>query len=455
MARPAKLAGLAAFASALVACEGRIGGVGTEVAATDDAGASVGAIFSSFAPRVLPKPPADVTNRYADDPAAAALGERFFADPSFSGALLDGDNDGSPATLGKKGETGKVACSGCHIAEAGFVDDRSPSRQISLAAGWVTRKTRSLFDVGHATLLMWDGRFDTLHRQAIGPLESPLELNSSRLFLAQRIFASYRDDYEAVFGPMPPLDDTARFPPLDAATTGCAELVTLRDCATAQHGAPGDGAEYDHLSAEDQEAVTRVAIHFGKSLGAHLRTLSCGPGRFDAWVHGDASALDDVEQLGARLFVGKAGCAACHSGPFFTDNQFHNVALPPAVVAAAISYPGTDPGAVDGIAAAIEDPLNSKSEFSDGYDGRLPEALGEHLVGAFRTPSLRCAARHPSFMHSGQILSLEAAVAFIVDGGGAHAVVGRNDLAPVPLSDDERAALVAFLRALDPALPPP
>ena len=68
---------------------------------------------------------------------------------------------------------------------------------------------------------MWDGRHDTLYNQPFGPLESRLEMNSSRLYLAERIFASYRADYEAVFGEMPPLDDPERFPPLTAELTGC------------------------------------------------------------------------------------------------------------------------------------------------------------------------------------------------------------------------------------------
>src|SRR5262245_57116720 len=34
-------------------------------------------------------PPADPTNRFADDPRAAALGQRFFFDAGFSGQLID------------------------------------------------------------------------------------------------------------------------------------------------------------------------------------------------------------------------------------------------------------------------------------------------------------------------------------------------------------------------------
>lgn len=146
---------------------------------------------------------------------------------------------------------------------------------------------------------MWDGRFDTLQRQTLAAFESPLEFNSSRLFLAQRIFTSYRAEYEAIFGPLPPLDDAARFPALTPQTTGCNALVDLRNCATVQRGAPGDGAEFDSMSPEDQVLVTRVAINASKAIAAHVRTLTCGPSRFDAWVHGEEDVLDEEEQRGA------------------------------------------------------------------------------------------------------------------------------------------------------------
>jgi len=43
-----------------------------------------------------------------------------------------------------------------------------------------------------------------------------------RLFTAQsRRCTGARGDYEAIFGALPPLDATARFPALAAATTGC------------------------------------------------------------------------------------------------------------------------------------------------------------------------------------------------------------------------------------------
>src|SRR6187455_1284213 len=85
-------------------------------------------------------PPADPSNRVADDPAARRFGQRLFFDPAFSGPLLEGDNDGSSATLGQRGDSGKVSCAGCHVPQNAFVDTRSPHRQVSLAAQWTLRK---------------------------------------------------------------------------------------------------------------------------------------------------------------------------------------------------------------------------------------------------------------------------------------------------------------------------
>src|SRR5262249_29585624 len=142
----------------------------------------------------------DVSNHFADDPSAAALGEALFMDAGFSGRLLDLDDDGSPRSLGQRGQTGKVACNGCHDAKNGFLDVRSPFKEITLGTGWTGRRTPSLLDVGQASIVMWGGRHSTLQSQVFGALENPLEMNSSRLLLAEWIANHYADEYEAIFG---------------------------------------------------------------------------------------------------------------------------------------------------------------------------------------------------------------------------------------------------------------
>jgi cytochrome c peroxidase len=438
-------AGLAATALLLVACEGGVPSR-DEPSAPTFTEEELEAL-STLSPAVLPAPPRDVTNDYADDARAAAFGQRLFFTPLFSGRLLDGDNN-LAGGLGRPGETGKVSCASCHVPDAAFTDTRSPSQQISLAAGWGKRKAPSLLDIGHAKVVLWDGRRDALYNQVFGPIESPVEMNSSRLYVAQQVFVHFDEEYEAVFGELPPLDDEARFPPISDVLTGCEpDLEPEAVCEGAFHGSPGDQAEYDGMTDDDQHAVTRVVVNVGKAIAAYERLLTCGTSRFDAWMRGDAKALSASEQRGAQVFV-QADCIRCHSGPFMSDQAFHNVGLAPASVASGFTD-RDDRGALEGMAEALADELNSKGPFSDGYDGRLPDKVDPAWDGAFRTPTLRCVSQRPSFFHTGQVTSLAAVVDFFDAGGHAFGFYGTKEIEPLDLSDQDKSDLVAFLEALD------
>jgi cytochrome c peroxidase len=421
-------------------------------------------VVLQLSPPELPPPPVDVSNRYGDDPAAAALGEKLLVDPGFSGKLLDIDNDGSNKSLGVRGQSGKVACAGCHMEGDAFLDTRSVFQEISLGTGWTARRTPSLLDVGQATIVLWGGARSTLYSQFFGPIENPLEMNSSRLFVAQWIATHYQAEYEAIFGSgsLDPLSDSERFPVLTADTTGCTLTEPLDHPRTLPpdplyecHGMPGDGAEYDSMTPGDQEIVTRIVVNAGKAVAAYERLLTCGPSRFDAWVHGDAAALNVEEQRGLALFVGKAKCADCHAGPYLTDQKFYNVGLEERPTQIDI-FNGNDRGAAADLVTAANDEVGISSPYSDGDDGRMPADIGPAYEGAFRTPSLRCVARRPTFMHSGLLHSLEEVVAFFNRGGDAHGTYpGQSVSAPLGLSAEEEADLVAFLRALDGQAPVP
>ena len=411
---------------------------------TADARAALAALRYDDGP-----PPADPSNRVADHPAARAFGQRLFFDKRFSGRLLEGDNDGSAATLGMRGEAGKVSCAGCHLPAFGFVDTRSPHAQVSLAAQWTLRRTPTLLEIAFAPLFNWDGRRDALWNQPLGVMESNREFNSSRLFVAQQISRNHRAEYEAIFGALPPLDDAARFPALTPETTGCIEVNTTMGSKFTCRGLPGDGADYDGMTPADQALVTTVAVNATKAIAAYMRQLRCGAGRFDRWLDGEATALSRAEQRGAALFVGRGGCVSCHGGPRLTDGQFHNVGLAPAVVAVAI-HDIDDHGAAIGVAAALTDPLSTAGVFSDGDRHALPAAVTPALDGAFRTPTLRCTSQQPSFMHTAQMSGLDQVVAFFDRGGDrVGGYPGINELTALGLTERERADLVAFLQTLD------
>jgi len=392
--------------------------------------------------------PNDPSNRVANNERAVVLGQRLFFDPSLSGPLIEGDNDGSDGTLGKQGEPGKVSCASCHVPQGEFVDTRSPHGQISLASMWTRRRTPSLLDVAFSPFFNWDGRHDSLWSQATGVIESHVEFNSGRLFVATQIAEQYRADYEDLFSDLAALENETRFPRLPPEEAGCKEIVRSTGPEYVCRGKPGDGAEYDDMTSDDQRLTTEILVNVGKSLAAYVSQLRCGPSRFDSWLDGDELALNGSEVRGAQLFAGDADCIACHSGPLLTDGQFHNVGLAPATVAVAFTDLN-DRGAAEALPLLENDEFNTQGVFSDGERAEIPAELGPELEGAFRTPGLRCLSEQPSFMHTGQFKSLTSVLTFFNEGGHFVGYPGENELTPLGLNEQQLSDLAAFLRSLD------
>jgi len=144
---------------------------------------------------------------------------------------------------------------------------------------------------------------------------------------------------------------------------------------------------------------------------------------------------------------------SCHSGPHLTDGSFHNVGLRPSTVATAFTDTN-DRGAALGLAAAATDPLGAAGVYGDGARGPLPAVVPAH-EGAFKTPTLRCIAEQPSFMHTGQMRSLAEVIGFFDRGGDGVGYPGTSELSSLDLGAREQADLVAFVAALQGAGPPP
>ena len=72
--------------------------------------------------------------------------------------------------------------------------------------------------------------------------------------------------------------------------------------------------------------MTRVFVNIGKAIAAYERWIEFGSSRFDKYVAALASGqpdpriLTDDEIAGLRLFIGRANCTQCHSGPLLTSN---------------------------------------------------------------------------------------------------------------------------------------
>jgi len=100
----------------------------------------------------------------------------------------------------------------------------------------------------------------------------------------------------------------------------------------------------------------------------------------------------EAEMRGEKLFLGKAQCATCHSGPAFLDHQMHDL-----------------------------------------HVERFTKEPGD---GQIKTFTLRGIKESPPYLHDGRCLTLEDTVEFF------------NLVLSLKLNAEEKSDLVAFMRAL-------
>jgi cytochrome c peroxidase len=353
--------------------------------------------------------PADPGNRVADDPRAAAFGQRLFFDTRLS-------------------SNGKVSCATCHIPNREFQDDKP----LASGVGTTGRRTMPVAGTAYAPFLFWDGRKDSLWSQALGPLESPVEHGGTRAQYAHVVAGNYRAEYEQLFGPFPDL----------RGVPAVAGPVADPTAANA----------WQRLTGEQRDDVTAIYVNIGKSIAAYERRIQYGPSRFDRYVDALArtgrapqAVLTADETAGLRLFLGKANCTQCHNGPLLTNNEFHNTGV------AAGNAPQPDHGRMAGARGVVSDEFNCKSKWSDAGPEQCPEldfivTGAPELERAFKVPSLRNVADRAPYMHAGQIATLDGVVAHYNNAPAAPD--GHTELKPLKMNAAEVRQLTAFLRTL-------
>ena len=367
----------------------------------------------------VPPPPDDPTNEWDHNKHAAQLGQSLFFDAGFS-------------------SNGQISCASCHGPMIAFTDGVPISEGLTTG----TRHSPSLLNVSHQRWFFWDGRADTLWSQALHPIESPHEFGSTHNAYVFRLTQTppYREAYERLFGPLPDMSDHERFP-LDA-----------------KEGSPS----WDAMSIQDQHAVNEAIANCGKAIAAYETRLQSTESDFDVFAEGlreqdpeKLGALTHSAQRGLKLFVGQAGCRQCHSGPLFTDFEFHNIGIPTGH-----GGPAQDSGRHGGIAHVQNSPFSAHGPFSDEPSGRRARRTRSTIQspehwGAFKTPSLRNLTRTAPYMHQGQFASIEDVLAYyntledmVVQDHHQEAV-----LQPLDLDESQLEDLAAFLRALESPLP--
>lgn len=256
--------------------------------------------------------------------------------------------------------TNSISCATCHVEEHGWTDlDRF---SIGHDGAVMQRRTQTLLGVGWSNKFGWDGGIDSLEGFSLAPIARSKEMNQ---------------DLDALVNELRP--DPAY--------------------QQAMQGAFGDS----------QVKISRLS----QSLAAFMRTIVPPRTAFDDWVDGDDAALSAAAIEGFDLFVGKAGCANCHMGWRFTDDDMHDIGL----------------AASKDIGRAEHDPDNTKARF------------------AFKTPTLRGVAKRPPYMHDGSVETLNQVVEHYVSGVVARPSISEK-MPSISLTDREKLNVVYFLKTL-------
>lgn len=336
-------------------------------------------------PWPLPKAP-DPSNRVSGNPDAIKLGRQLFASKALS-------------------KDGKISCLSCHNPARSFTDGlpRAKGRKT------LDRNTLSLANLRHNRWFGWAGQNDNLWAQSIVPIR-----NIDELALPE--------------GGASKLLSTPQFLPL---------YTTL-------FGRPQDQSEERNL------------VNIGKALAAFQETINTGRTPFDdfrdALADGDWDKAADypaAAQRGLAIFVGKGKCSFCHSGPLFSNGEFHDSGVPYFI------GPGrVDGGRHGGIKSLRKSRFTLDGSYSDDPKKQgawaVRQVLPKHAdFGTFRTPGLRDVAKTAPYMHNGSLLTLEAVIRHYseIDLERLHAD-GEAILAPLNLSEAEIKHLLEFLLSL-------
>lgn len=277
--------------------------------------------------------------------------------------------DGEPHSqaeieLGKKlffdtrlSKNNNQSCASCHNPELGFSDGLD--KGIGTSGTILGRNAPHIYNLAWGVTFFWDGRASSLEEQALGPIMSEAEMQMTPEITLSRLskISEYNKAFSSIYA---------------------------------------DGLTFDNV---------------GRAIAAFERTVISTNSAFDQYIAGNQDAMSPAAVRGLGLFVGKGNCVACHDGPNFTDESFHNIGL------------------------------------GDADVGRYQLVKDKTLMGAFKTPGLRNILFSAPYMHDGSLGTLQEVVEHYNQGAPNVPNVSKL-IKPLNLTKQEVSDLVAFMAAL-------
>jgi cytochrome c peroxidase len=256
------------------------------------------------------------------------------------------------------------SCNTCHNLATFGVDNKPTSPGDNGKLG--NRNSPTVLNAALHFVQFWDGRMKDVEEQAGGPVMNPAEMGMPDEKLVMSRLASnegYKKMFEAAF--------------------------------------PGDKQPVSFTNMRN-------------SIAAFERTLLT-PGKFDKFLGGDLTALNEQELKGCKVFI-ETGCTACHMGPLLGGNMFQK-------------YPlfGTH---IDLTGSTVDD------------FGKMAATKTEADKYFFKVPSLRNIAETWPYLHDGSVKELDKTVQIMAKGQL------NKELTPEQTSD-----ITAFMKALTGEVP--
>jgi cytochrome c peroxidase len=194
------------------------------------------------------------------------------------------DNPYTPekAALGKKlyfdtriSVTSAQSCASCHSPGYGWGDGLALG--VGHGGAKLGRHSPTIVNAAWGAIFMWDGRLANLEEQALGPIQSPGEMNMPLDKLLERLgsIPEYKPLFEKIF--------------------------------------PNEGLK---------------AKTIAQAIATYERTVVSERAPFDDWIDGNEKAISDEAKRGFAVFNGKGRCASCHDGWNFTNDGFQDIGLP-------------------------------------------------------------------------------------------------------------------------------
>ena len=287
-----------------------------------------------------------------------------------------------------------VSCATCHDPEFGYAKDTQFGVGIEGQMGG--RNSPVAYNRILSGPQFWDGRADSLEAQAVGPIANPIEMGNTHEKCVETLkgISGYVKQFDAIFDDGVTIDNVGKAIATfeRAIVTGPAPWDYFEQLDRFETAYADDLEDLEYLKEDDPELLEEFEA---------LRQAS------------NENPISESAVRGGKLFFSdKSGCTACHVGPNFADEKYHNL----------------------GVGMMAEEPDL----------GRFAETNIEVDRGAFKTPTVRNVSLTGPYMHDGSQKTLLEVVEWYAKGGHPNEYLDEN-LKKLELSDQDKADLVAFM----------